>query len=69
MKMIFNSHLWRSFNHILEVVGSMESEWAMFYMAIIEAVDRSFGSKIAGASCGGNPRTHWWTPEGNGLMT
>ena len=36
--MVFNSLLRRSFNHILEVVGSMESEWAMFCTAIVEVV-------------------------------
>ena len=35
MKMVFNSHLRRSFNHISEVVGSVKSEWAMFHAAIV----------------------------------
>lgn len=29
--MLFKSHLWRSVNHILEVLGNMESGWAMFH--------------------------------------
>ena len=36
VKMVFNSHLQRSFNHILEVVGNMDSESAMFCAAIVE---------------------------------
>ena len=40
----------------------MESEWAMFRTAIVEAAARSCGSKVAGAKHSGNPRTHWWTP-------
>ena len=50
------------FNHILEVAGNMESEQAMFRAAIVEAADRSCGSKVTGAGCGSNPRTHWWDP-------
>ena len=33
VRMLFNSHLWRIFNHIPDVAGSMESEWAMFHMS------------------------------------
>ena len=68
VKMVYNSHLWKSFNHILDVVGSMESEWAVFRAAIVEAVARSCGSKVAGASRGSNPRTRWWTPEVKGAV-
>ena len=42
-------------------MGSMESEWAMFCAAIVEPAARSCGSKGNGVSCGGNPRTCWWT--------
>ena len=54
MKMVFNSHRRRSFNHIPEVAGSMESEWAMFRAAIAEAAAQSCGSKVTAASHGGN---------------
>ena len=37
VKMVFKSHLWRGFNHISYVAGSLESEWAMFRVAIVEA--------------------------------
>ena len=36
VKMVYNSHLQRSFNHIPDVVRSMESEWAMFRAAIVK---------------------------------
>ena len=67
-KMVFNSHLRRSFDHIPEVAGSMESEWAMFRAAIAEAATHSCGTKVTGASRGGNPRTRWWTPEVKGAV-
>ena len=41
VKMVFNSHLRRSFNHIPEVVGSMESEWDMFCAGVVKAAARS----------------------------
>ena len=59
--MIFNSYLQRSFNHITEVVRSMESEGAMFCAAIVKAAVQSCGSRVTGARPGGNPRAHWWT--------
>uniref|UniRef100_A0A3Q3VWQ5 DAGKc domain-containing protein n=1 Tax=Mola mola TaxID=94237 RepID=A0A3Q3VWQ5_MOLML len=40
----------------------------MFRAAIVEAAARSCGSKVAGASRGGNPRTRWWTPEVKGAV-
>ena len=61
VKMVYNSHLWKSFNHILDVVGSMESEWAVFRAAIVEAVARSCGSKVAGAIRGGMRLLHTFT--------
>ena len=69
VKMVFNSHLRRSFNHIPEVAGNMESEWAMFRAAIAEVAAQSCSSKIAGTGRGGNPRTHWWTPEVKSIVT
>ena len=66
--MVFNSHLWRSFNHIPEVTGNMESEWAMFRAAIAEAAAKSCDSKVTCASHGGNPRTHWRRPEVKGAV-
>nr|XP_054603205.1 craniofacial development protein 2-like [Nothobranchius furzeri] len=53
VKTVFNSHLRQSF----------DSEWALFHSAIVEVAVASCGHKVAGASRGGNPRTHWWTPE------
>ena len=61
VKMVSNSNLRQSFNHIPEVVGSMESEWAIFYTAIVEVAARNFSNKVTGASCGSNPRTRLWT--------
>ena len=63
MKMVFNSLFKQSFNHILEVVRSMETELAMSHAAIVEVAVRSFGSKVTGASPGSNPRTSWWTTK------
>ena len=63
VKMVFISHLQRSFNQILEVVVSTESKWAMFQTAIDQAAARSYGGKVADASCGSNPRTRLGTPE------
>ena len=57
VKMVFNSHLRRSFNHIPEAAGNMESEWAMFCAAFAEAAARSCVSMVTGASQGTNPRT------------
>ena len=36
VKMVFNSYLQMSFNHIPEVAGNMASEWAMFHAPIAE---------------------------------
>ena len=58
----------RSFNHILEITGSMESEWAMFYTATVEEAAQSCSSKVTVASCDSNPRTRWWTPEVKGAI-
>ncbi|TWW62299.1 hypothetical protein D4764_04G0009460 [Takifugu flavidus] len=41
----------------------MESEWATFHSTIVEAAATSCGCKAAGAGCGSNPHTQWWTPE------
>ena len=51
----------------LEVVGHMESKWAMFSAAIAEMAVPICVGKAAGASCGYDPRTHWWTPEDKGM--
>lgn len=40
----------------------MESKWAMFKASIVGVAARSYGQKVIGAYCGGNLRTHWWTP-------
>ncbi len=61
--MVLNSHLRQSFDRIPGMAGDMESEWAMFHATIVEAAVLSCGCKVAGASCGGNPQTSWWTPE------
>ena len=52
--MVFSSHLRRSFNYILEVVGTMESEWVMLHVAIVKVAARSCDSKVTA-----NPRTRW----------
>ncbi|XP_023284603.1 receptor-type tyrosine-protein phosphatase F-like [Seriola lalandi dorsalis] len=62
VKMIFNAHLRQSYDRVPRVVGDIESEWALFRSAIVEAAVASCGRKVAGASRGGNPRTCWWTP-------
>ncbi|KAK3507907.1 hypothetical protein QTP70_002569 [Hemibagrus guttatus] len=58
---VFNSHLRESFNQIQREVGDIESEWTMFFSSIVDTAIRSCGRKVSGASCGGNPRTQWWT--------
>ena len=62
VRMIFNSHLRKSFACVPGVEEDIESEWALFRSAIVEAAVASCGRKVAGASRGGNPRTRWWTP-------
>ena len=59
---IFNSHLQQNFSRVPGVEGDIESEWALFRHAIVEAAAASCGRRVAGASRGGNPRTRWWTP-------
>ncbi|TWW74537.1 hypothetical protein D4764_14G0005400 [Takifugu flavidus] len=66
--LVFNSHLRQSFDRIPGVVGNMESEWAMFCSAIVEAAVTSCGCKATGAGHGDNPRTRWWTPEVRGAF-
>ena len=56
--MVLNSHLWKRFNNILEAVGSMEFELAMFHAAIVEVAAQNYGSRVAGASHRSNPRNH-----------
>nr|XP_054589525.1 RNA-directed DNA polymerase from mobile element jockey isoform X1 [Nothobranchius furzeri] len=68
VKTVFNSHLRQSFDHVPRAVGDIESEWALFHSAIVEAAVASCGRKVAGASRGGNPRTRWWTPEVRGAV-
>ena len=63
VKLIFNYHLWQSFICIPEVMGDIKSDWANVCVTTVESVVQSCGSKIAGASHGGNPRMHWRTPE------
>uniref|UniRef100_A0A8C6MIB8 Endonuclease/exonuclease/phosphatase domain-containing protein n=1 Tax=Nothobranchius furzeri TaxID=105023 RepID=A0A8C6MIB8_NOTFU len=63
VKTVFNSHLRQSFDRVPRAVGGMDSEWALFHSAIVEAAVASCGHKVAGASRGCNPCTHWWTPE------
>uniref|UniRef100_A0A8C6LTH4 Endonuclease/exonuclease/phosphatase domain-containing protein n=1 Tax=Nothobranchius furzeri TaxID=105023 RepID=A0A8C6LTH4_NOTFU len=67
-KMVFSSHLRQSFDHIPSAVGDIDSEWALFHSAIIEAAVASCGRKVAGASHGGNPLTRWWTPKVRGAV-
>ncbi|TWW78062.1 R2DM Retrovirus-related Pol polyprotein from type II retrotransposable element [Takifugu flavidus] len=68
IRLVFNSHLQQSFDHVPRAVGDIESEWAMFRSAIVEAAVASCGCKAAGAGRGGNPRTRWWTPEVRGAV-
>ncbi|TWW68331.1 hypothetical protein D4764_19G0001290 [Takifugu flavidus] len=68
VRLVFNSHLQQSFDHVPRAVGDIESEWAMFHSAIVEATVASCGCKAAGAGRGGNPRTRWWTPEVRGAV-
>ena len=65
MKIVFNSHLWRSFKQIPEVVGSLENYWATFHAATVEVAAKSCGSKslmlvLAVAL--------WWIPEVKGAI-
>ncbi|TWW80073.1 hypothetical protein D4764_10G0011030, partial [Takifugu flavidus] len=68
VRLVFNSHLRQSFDRVPRAVGDIESEWAMFRSAIVEAAVASCGCKAAGAGRGGNPRTRWWTPEVRGAV-
>ncbi|XP_054590120.1 uncharacterized protein [Nothobranchius furzeri] len=68
VKTVFNSHLRQSFDRVPRAVGDIDSERAFFHSAIVEAAVASCGRKVAGASCGGNPRTRWWTPEVRGAV-
>ncbi|TWW59092.1 hypothetical protein D4764_06G0006220 [Takifugu flavidus] len=61
-------HYLVSFDRVPRAVGDIESEWAMFCSAIVEAAVTSSGCKAAGAGRGGNPRTRWWTPEVRGTV-
>ncbi|XP_056880293.1 uncharacterized protein LOC130520623 [Takifugu flavidus] len=68
VRLVFNSHLRQSFDHAPRAVRDIESEWAMFRSAIVEAAVASCGCKTTGAGRGGNPRTRWWTPEVRGAV-
>ncbi|TWW57277.1 hypothetical protein D4764_08G0012640 [Takifugu flavidus] len=68
VRLVFNSHLRQSFDRVPRAVGDIESEWAMFRSAIVEAAVASCGCKAAGAGRDGNPRTRWWTPEVRGAV-
>uniref|UniRef100_A0A8C6P0R9 Endonuclease/exonuclease/phosphatase domain-containing protein n=1 Tax=Nothobranchius furzeri TaxID=105023 RepID=A0A8C6P0R9_NOTFU len=46
VKTIFNSHLRQSFDHVPRAVGDIESEWALFHSAIVEAAVASCGRKV-----------------------
>ncbi|MDG2555341.1 reverse transcriptase domain-containing protein [Vibrio parahaemolyticus] len=52
VQMIFNSHLRESFDRVPRAEGDIESEWALFRSAIVEAAVVSCGRKAAGASRG-----------------
>ena len=54
VEMSFNSQIWQTFNHILEVEGNMESEQA------------SCCSKVVCASHGGKALIPRWIPEVKG---
>uniref|UniRef100_A0A8C6M635 Reverse transcriptase domain-containing protein n=1 Tax=Nothobranchius furzeri TaxID=105023 RepID=A0A8C6M635_NOTFU len=68
VKTVFNSHLRQSFDRVPRAVGDIDSEWALFHSAIVEAAVASCGRKVAGVSRGGNPRTRWWTSEVRGAV-
>ncbi|XP_037548511.1 uncharacterized protein LOC119425058 [Nematolebias whitei] len=51
-----------SLNPIPAGEGDIESEWTLFHTSIIELAALSCGRKVVCASCGGHPRTWWWTP-------
>lgn len=54
---IFNSHLRMNVLRILEKVGDMESEWAMFKASIVGVAGISCGQKVIGACHGSKLRT------------
>ncbi|TWW57306.1 hypothetical protein D4764_07G0000250 [Takifugu flavidus] len=58
----------KSFDRAPRAVGDIESEWAMFRSAIVEAAVVSCGCKATGVGRDGNPRTRWWTPEVRGAI-
>ncbi|TWW59282.1 hypothetical protein D4764_06G0008120 [Takifugu flavidus] len=68
VRLVFNSHLRQSFDRVPRAVGDIESEWAMFRSAIVKTAVVSCGCKVAGAGCGSNPCTRWWTPEVRGAV-
>uniref|UniRef100_A0A8C6NR40 Endonuclease/exonuclease/phosphatase domain-containing protein n=1 Tax=Nothobranchius furzeri TaxID=105023 RepID=A0A8C6NR40_NOTFU len=59
VKTVFNSHLRQSFDRVLRPVGEIDSKWALFHSTIVETAVASCGCKVACASRGGNPHTHW----------
>ncbi|TWW74372.1 R2DM Retrovirus-related Pol polyprotein from type II retrotransposable element [Takifugu flavidus] len=65
---LLTDHYLVSFDHVPRAVGDIESEWAMFRSAIVEAAVASCGCKAAGANRGGNPHIRWWTPEVRGAV-
>ena len=46
--MIFNSQFRQSFDRVPRAEGDIESEWALFRSAIVEAAVSSCGRKVAG---------------------
>ncbi len=58
----FNSHIQQSFSGIPVKVGGIKPEWSMFKSFIAEAVAKSYGLSVMGASRGSNPQISWWTP-------
>lgn len=49
---VFNSHIQKSFTHLLKEAGNIESEWSMFSASIADAVALSCGHKVSGAVLG-----------------
>uniref|UniRef100_A0A8C6KWE7 Endonuclease/exonuclease/phosphatase domain-containing protein n=1 Tax=Nothobranchius furzeri TaxID=105023 RepID=A0A8C6KWE7_NOTFU len=59
VKTVFNSHLRQSFNYVPGAVGVSTPSGPCSTLQLLQVAVSSCGHKVAGASCGGSPRTRW----------
>ena len=67
VKLVFDSHLRQSFDHVPVVVGNMESEWALFRTAIVEAMVLSRKRVDCPLRVEEGSSPSWWKWPGRGL--